>query len=128
VKSLRRLAFALLLPASIPAVLLVADVYADRQYRVAVVAPVPLYTLPPHKYPLSNPVLATLAPGQALRVLRVRYGKDFEALRVETPDGQVGWVFGGGPVRVLSRGGATAGQPFAAPDVRQPATPSGARR
>lgn len=85
------------------------DVLADRRYRVAIVAPAALYSLPPHEYPESNPVVAVLPPGQSVRVLRVRYGKDFEALRVETLDGQVGWLLGGEGVKVLSRGGALAG-------------------
>jgi len=80
-----------------------ADVWRDRQFVVAVEAPAKLYALPPHEYPKTNPVVATLAVGQPLQVLRVRYGKDFEVLKVETANGQVGWVIGGEGVRVLSR-------------------------
>lgn len=81
-----------------------ADVLSDRQYVIAVVAPAPQYALPPHEYPNPNPVMTNLSPGQSLRVLRVRYGKDLEALQVETPDGRTGWVVSGAGIKVLSRG------------------------
>lgn len=81
-----------------------AGVSVDRRYVLAVVSPEPVYSLPPHTYPESNPIVETLTPGQPLRVLRVRYGKDFEAVQVQTPTGQVGWIISGGGVRVLSRG------------------------
>lgn len=80
-----------------------ADVWNDRQFVVAVEAPTQMYERPPHEYPKSNPTVATLKRGEALRVLRVRYGKDFEAFKVETTNGQIGWVVGGEGVRVLSR-------------------------
>ena len=82
----------------------IADVAADRRYVVAVVGPEPLLSLPPHEYPAVNPIIETLQPGQALRVLRVRYGKDFEAIKVEAPNGKVGWVLSGSGVQVISRG------------------------
>lgn len=80
-----------------------ADVAADRRYVVAVVGPESLLALPPHEYPGINPSVETLQPGQSLQVLRVRYGKDFEALKVQAPSGHTGWVLSGGGVRVLSR-------------------------
>ncbi len=81
-----------------------ADILSDRAYRIAIVEPTPLYSIPPHEYPKSNPVLATLAPGAQIQVLRLRYGKDFQAFRVETNTGLVGWVIGGGSVKVVSHG------------------------
>lgn len=80
------------------------DIYTDRQYRLAVIASALLYSLPPHEYPISNPALATLKPNDELRVLRMRYGKDFQAFRVETKSGLVGWVIGGDGIKVLSHG------------------------
>lgn len=81
-----------------------ADIAADRQYVVSVEKVEPMFALPPHEYPPTNPVLAEVSPGQALKVLRVSYGKDFEALQVELPNGHRGWVVSGGGVRVVSRG------------------------
>lgn len=81
-----------------------ADIAEDREHVVSVVGMEPVYGLPPHEYPQTNPVVGEVRPGQSLKVLRVRYGKDFEALRVELPNGQIGWVLSGGGVRVVSRG------------------------
>jgi hypothetical protein len=100
----KRAAVILFVAALVVGVLWGADVIADRSYQLAVVAPAPLYSLPPHEYPETNPVSPTLQPGQAIRVLRLRYGKDFQAFRVETPDDRVGWVIGGEGIEVLSRG------------------------
>jgi hypothetical protein len=84
-----------------------ADVISDRTYRLAVIGPTPLYAFPPHEYPDTNPVVATLNPGQPIRVLRLRYGKDFQAFRVETSDGRVGWVIGGEGINIVSAGWAS---------------------
>lgn len=80
-----------------------ADVLGDRTYRAEVDTPASLYSLPPYEYPAVNPVVATLVPSQSIQVLRVRHGKDFETLKVETPSGQVGWVIVGEGIKVISR-------------------------
>ncbi|HEY9193697.1 MAG TPA: SH3 domain-containing protein [Methyloversatilis sp.] len=101
----RRIAcFVLAMLALVAGALWIGDLAGDQKYTVAVVSPAPLYALPPTDYPNSNPVVKTLSAGVPLRVLRVRYGKDFEALKVETPNGEVGWVSGGEGVTVASRG------------------------
>ena len=86
------------------------DIRNDQRYSIAVIAPAPLYSFPPHEYPRSNPIIDTLQIGQPLSVKRVRYGKDFETMRVETPAGQSGWVITGEGIEVLSRGGQNANQ------------------
>jgi len=101
---LKRSAIAVAVAAFLAASVWTADVVADHQWAVAVEDLEPLYSLPPHEYPEVNPVTATLLPGEKLRVLRVRYGKDVEAIKVETSRGRTGWVVGGGGVRVVSRG------------------------
>lgn len=80
------------------------DVASDRRYVVVVQKDTPLLTLPPHEYPSHNPARAEVKSGQDVRVLRVRYGKDFESLKVETEAGEVGWVVNGLGVEVVSRG------------------------
>lgn len=101
---LKRVVLVLVLAGFVGCAFWLADVMADRRYVVAVVAAEPMYKLPPHEYPASNPIVGTVSPGQSVEVLRVRYGKDFEALQLRLPDGQSGWVLSGGCVRVLSRG------------------------
>lgn len=105
----RRSVLVVALAASVVAAIRGAVILADRNYKVAVVASAPLYSLAPHEYPQTNPLIQTLSPGQSLRVLRVRYGKDFEAFKVEAPGGRVGWVVGGQGVEVVSRGGQNGG-------------------
>ena len=80
------------------------DVLADRSIALAVVSPAPLYSLAPTDYPPSNPVILTISPGQRTKVLRMRYGKDFQAFRVETENGSVGWVVGGEGIKIESGG------------------------
>ena len=89
---------------SLSALVYWAELVGDSHYRVEVVDNAPLYSLPPHEYPSTNPKVRELKQGEQVRVLRVRYGKDFEALKVETSAGQVGWVVGGEGVKVVSRG------------------------
>jgi hypothetical protein len=81
-----------------------ADVFNDRSYKLSVVEPAPLYSMPPTQYPQTNPIILTLKPGEPIQVLRLRYGKDFEAFQVETSKGVAGWVIGGEGVKVVSRG------------------------
>ncbi len=80
------------------------DVISDRAYQLEVVKPAPLYSLAPHDYPIINPIQVILKPGQAVHVLRLRYGKDFQAFRIETDDGASGWVIVGEEVKVINRG------------------------
>ena len=91
------------LVATVTAFVWISDVLDDRKYIVALVAPTPLYAIAPTDYPAANPVTQTLPRDMPLKVLRVRYGKDFEAFKVETPNGTVGWVVGGEAVKVVSR-------------------------
>lgn len=106
---LKRAAIALVLVAAAVAGLWAADVVAARRWVLAVVGPEPLLSLPPHEYPKANPPIRMLSPGEPLRVLRVRYGKDFESIEVEAGHGQVGWVLVGSGVQVLSRGRQNGG-------------------
>lgn len=79
-----------------------ADVAADRRYQLAVVEPTPLLSMSPLEYTETNPPLVTLQPGQPVKVLRMRYGKDFQTFKIETTSGTIGWVIEGQGVRVVS--------------------------
>jgi len=78
------------------------DVLMDRSMSVVVVGEAPLYALPPQDYPASNPQIGTLKRGDTAKVTRSGYGKDFQAVRVETSSGQTGWVVLGNGVRLRS--------------------------
>lgn len=84
------------------AVLWGGDILADRSITLAVVAPAPLYSLSPIDYEKSNPILSMVPPGQHLKVMRMRYGKDFQTFHVETETGALGWVIGGEGIKVTS--------------------------
>lgn len=101
----RKLTFITTAIAALCALAYGADVLMDRRYVAVIESAASLYALPPHEYPESNPVIATLPLGHPIRVLRVRYGKDFEALQVEATPGQIGWVISGEGVKVLTRAG-----------------------
>jgi hypothetical protein len=100
---MRKLIFTIVVIATALGGLWGIDVLSDRAYQLEVFESAPLYSLPPHEYPKVNPIQATLKPGQAVHVLRLRYGKDFQAFRVETDDGIIGWVIGGEGVKVIKR-------------------------
>ena len=80
------------------------DVAIDRSYKLAVTGPTPLYSSSPIERSSSNPVVAVLQPGEPVRVLRMRYGKDFQTFQVETKNGPTGWLVYGNSIKVLSHG------------------------
>ena len=81
-----------------------ADILSDRNLQLAVVESTPLLSFSPLEYRSPNPPLTTLQPGQPIKVLRMRYGKDFQAFKIETTTGTVGWVLEGQGIRVISSG------------------------
>jgi hypothetical protein len=74
----------------------IQDVISDRRTSIEIVRRVPLFAdLPDSPRPVSAQQ-GTLEPGQPVRVLRIRYGKDYRAIRVETSRGQTGWLLDDG--------------------------------
>jgi hypothetical protein len=78
------------------------DIICGRRYQLTVDKPTPVLSVSPTEYPTSNPPVTMLQPGQSIKVLRMRYGKDFQTFKIETPSGDICWVVGGEGVRVLS--------------------------
>jgi hypothetical protein len=72
-----------------------------RSYSLRVVSSTNLLALAPSDYPEHNILVATLAPGASLEVIRQRYGKDFRTFEVTTVEGQTGWVVEGPALVVL---------------------------
>lgn len=81
------------------AVLVAVDVLQDRRTTVSITGRVPFYADwdlgPRHQVPVGE-----IGPSKSIKVLRVRYGKDFEAIKVPTGEGQTGWVFSGANVHL----------------------------
>jgi hypothetical protein len=86
------------------ALLWARDIANDRSYKLAVTNPTPLYSISPIDLPATNPVVVVIQPGEPVRVLRMRYGKDFQTFRVETKSGQTGWLVYGNGILVLPHG------------------------
>lgn len=72
----------------------------DRRIDVEILSSQPLLTVAPTDYPSTNPTLQVLPAGQSVQVLRLRYGKDFRALKIKTERGEVGWLLDGPGLRI----------------------------
>jgi hypothetical protein len=66
------------------------DALSDRSHSVDVLKSAPLYA--EWDSPGGRSPIATVAPGEKLKVLRIRYGKDSLNIKVEREDGSVGWL------------------------------------
>jgi len=75
------------------------DVVQDRQTTVSITGPAPLYP-DWDTGPRYQSAIGVIGPSTSTKVLRVRYGKDFEAIKVRTDAGQTGWVFSGANVHL----------------------------
>ena len=71
------------------------DRYKDRQIKVAVTEPTPIYATETDAAYGSLAPIKTIPPGEHLKVKRTTYGKDYWALEIRTSDGTVGWVVSG---------------------------------
>jgi hypothetical protein len=83
------------------------DVISDRQHRVVVTDALEVYaTSEPPWRDHSNSVVARVTPADTLKVLRIRYGKDYMVVRVKLPTGQQGYIFYGDHFRIYSSDGS----------------------
>jgi hypothetical protein len=94
-KSIKLIAVLLAVIGLIGASIYVLDVVADRRTQLDIDQTVLTYSLPPHEYPSTNPTAFTLSPREQTQVLRVRYGKDFQAVLVRRVSGEEAWVLTG---------------------------------
>jgi len=83
------------------------DVINDRQDRVVVTDILEVYaTSEPPGRDHSHLVVASVTPAETLKVLRLRYGKDYMVIRVKLPNGQQGYIFYGDHFRIISPDGS----------------------
>jgi len=81
-----------------------ADIAADRSYKLDVLAPIALLKDPPQDYPQTNVEVGQILPGEAVEVRRMGYGKDFRAWRVKGAKNKEGWFIDDGKnVRVTKK-------------------------
>jgi hypothetical protein len=73
-----------------------ADILADRQRDIVVCGLLNVYKNPePYWRAEDNEVVATVDEFDAVKVRRIRYGKDFMVIKVELSGGRNGYVFYG---------------------------------
>lgn len=70
---------------------LIWDIQSDRSKSIRIIKEVPLYD---EWEPLNGQKSSSMiAPGENLKVNRIRYGKDYMAIKIERESGKSGWVF-----------------------------------
>jgi len=76
------------------------DIFRDRQHTVLTDGSVPAYTdWQPYPTKEMKPIFM-LPPKTSSKVKRIRYGKDYMAIKVESQNSQVGWIFSGQPFKL----------------------------
>lgn len=66
------------------------DVWKDKRKRVKIVKPIPLFD--DWKRSEKQQKIADASPGEMFKVARIRYGKDYMAIKVQRDDKSNGWV------------------------------------
>jgi hypothetical protein len=79
----------------IAAVLVIEDVHEDRQFTVKVTGRLNVYetSTPSEKGTGTGRVVEVVYAPAQLRVLRRTFGENYEAVRVQLPDGREGYIF-----------------------------------
>ena len=78
------------------------DIYQDRQNKIIFTGTVPVYA-DWEPYPKDQQPILILSTEEIVKVKRIRYGKDYMAILVETQNGQSGWIFSGYSFNLTSR-------------------------
>ena len=80
---------------TIIAILVANDIREDRQHTLVAVSPLHVYE--DNDFWTKGQPIARVAPDARLPVRRIRYGKDYMAVKVRLEDGREGWAFSGDP-------------------------------
>ena len=73
------------------------DAFHDRQHRVVVTRPLNVYQTPEEQLRgQSNSEIACVTEKDPLKVMRIRYEKDYMVVRVKLADDRQGYIFSGG--------------------------------
>jgi len=99
--------------AAVPAIAVLKDIRSDRRHSIIITERVPLYAAPRFDCGREQPVAIGFAsPNDNVRVLRIRYGKDCQTVKVAVGDGPSGWLLAAGPaVRVTEPEAAASSGP-----------------
>ena len=72
------------------------DAFHDRQHRIVVTGPLTIYQTPDeHLRDRNNSEVARVTDKDTLKVIRIRYEKDYMVVRVRLADGRQGYIFSG---------------------------------
>src|SRR5262249_3908236 len=77
------------------AILVVNDIREDRSNTLVTVGPLQVYEH--NDFWTKGEPIALVAPNARLSVRRIRYGKDYMAVKVRLEDGREAWAFWGDP-------------------------------
>jgi hypothetical protein len=82
--------------------LFLRDVREDQRYSVAIDGPMKLYRSLDEVMEKRGAIRTgvDLVADEKVSVLRIRYGKDIQAIEVMTADGREGWIAGGNSYRL----------------------------
>jgi hypothetical protein len=73
--------------------LVARDIWNDRQHQIIISSEVPIFSDPRVDCGRGGPVpIASVRPGEDVKVLRIRYGKDCQTVRISGAAGQSGWL------------------------------------
>jgi len=76
------------------------DILQDRQHIVVTEEPVPAYA-DWQPYPTKEMKPLFMLPAKTdTKVRRIRYGKDYMAIKVQSEKGQMGWIFYGKTIKI----------------------------
>jgi hypothetical protein len=78
--------------ASIVAALWINDIVSDRRNELEILTSITLLEKAPQSYPHENSDIGLVQAGEKVKVLRMGYGKDFRAWKVQGSTGQEGWL------------------------------------
>lgn len=88
-----------LLLAVVVSLLVYNDILKDQRHKIEIIDKTPVYANW-EPYPRNEQPLFSVTTTDIVRVKRIRYGKDYMTIKIETEKGQSGWVFYGPTVRI----------------------------
>ena len=89
----------LLILSGLSAIPFIYDIMEDRNHKIIIKAKINVYS-EWEPYPRNEQPLFTITTNDTAEIKRIRYGKDYMAIKIKTANGKYGWVFNGPSVSV----------------------------
>ena len=84
----------------VPVLVWIGDVNNDQKHKIEIEQSIGLYNSPEEAAYSGSPI-DTVEKNEKVKVKRIKYGKDYMAVKIEKSNGSVGWVVVGNGVKVL---------------------------